>query len=121
MMKTKMRMRRPPASLSLESVNFLDISTLTTAQSLVQTTFRPHKSLLSPSYHYCLCASIQLYFGHLPILRLHCVKITTYLDRHFRIIAIFDENGFLACYCRHPKIILILGINADLSFFPLPI
>ena len=78
-----------PASFRFESVNSLDISTLTTALSLVQTTYRPLGSLLSPSYHYCFCALTQLHFGHLPIYFLHCVKITTYLDRHFQITAIY--------------------------------
>lgn len=58
---------RDPASLRFESVNFLDISTLTTAQSLVQTTFLLHISLLSLSYHCCFCVLLQLHFGHLPI------------------------------------------------------
>ena len=101
-------------------MNFLKISIFTpiAALSLVQTTtFRPHISLLSPSYRCCFCVLIYHHVGHLPKLFLHFVKITTtYFGRHFRITAIVD---FLACCCRHPNIILGLGKIADLSFFTL--
>ena len=90
MMMTRMRMTMlHPASLRLESVNFLDISTQTTALSMVRTTYRPHISPPSLSYHYCFCALTQLDFGHFAICFLHYVKITTYLDRHFQITAIY--------------------------------